>query len=168
MQGYLLDTNILRFWFDRQRAEHEAVGRRLAALAEDAPLQISAITLGEIEYGRRLVGGEHGEREAEMRTFIDHRFPIPLLVDKHTRTTYGTLRARLFERFAPKRLRTRLRRPEQLTDPATALQLGVDENDLWIAAQALQHNLVLVTHDRMARLREVAAELRVEDWVRPG
>jgi predicted nucleic acid-binding protein len=52
-----------------------------------------------------------------------------------------------------------------LVDPLTAKCLGIQENDLWIAAQAYESNLVLVTHDKMDRLREVASDLLAfEDW----
>ncbi len=78
--------------------------------------------------------------------------------------TYGDLRARLFEKFAPKKRRRKGLRPEELIDPVTAKELGIQENDLWIAAQAIERNLVLVTNDAMARIQEVASELKVEDW----
>jgi tRNA(fMet)-specific endonuclease VapC len=77
---------------------------------------------------------------------------------------YGDLRARLFEKFAPKKRRRKGLRPEELVDPVTAKELGIQENDLWIAAQAIERNLVLVTNDAMARIQEVASELKVEDW----
>lgn len=53
-------------------------------------------------------------------------------------------------------------------DPVTAKELGIDENDLWIAAQSIEHNLILVSNDKMARIREVAGPvLDVEDWTKP-
>lgn len=169
MQGYLLDTNVVRFWFDRTRPEHEAVNRRYGALPEATLLHVSAISLGEVEYGHRILGEQgDSEQEAAFNRFILERLPVVLPVEKHTRESYGSLRARLFDRFAPKARRKKKLRPEQLTDPATGLALGIDENDLWIAAQALEHNLVLVTHDSMNRIREAAPELRVEDWARSG
>ncbi|MCH7920211.1 MAG: hypothetical protein IIC50_19795 [Planctomycetes bacterium] len=73
------------------------------------------------------------------------------------------LRAALFDKYAPKKNRKGLR-PEQLIDPVTSKGLGVQENDIWIASQALEHNLVLVTNDQMNHLREVASDLRVENW----
>ena len=59
-------------------------------------------------------------------------------------------------------------RPEQLLDPITAKELEIQENDLWIAAQAIAHEMVLVTNDRMTRIRDVAKgakqELRIQNW----
>ncbi|MBW2143424.1 MAG: hypothetical protein JRG75_03380 [Deltaproteobacteria bacterium] len=46
--------------------------------------------------------------------------------------------------------------PEDLQERTTAKELGVQENDIWIAAQAIQYNLVLLTADYMKRLEEVS------------
>ncbi|HEX4952396.1 MAG TPA: PIN domain-containing protein [Thermoanaerobaculia bacterium] len=166
--GYLLDTNVLRYWFDDGRPEHDAVTRRIASLPEASPLAISAITLGEVEYGHRALGsyGDPAE-EAQFNDFISSRLPTVLNVGKHTRGPYGLLRALLFERFAPKDRRKKGLRPEELLDPTSGKELGIQENDLWIAAQALELNLVLVTNDKMQRLREVGTELRIESWATP-
>jgi predicted nucleic acid-binding protein len=42
----------------------------------------------------------------------------------------------------------------------------VDENDVWIAAQAVESKFVLVTNDKLTRIRDAAAELdlRMENW----
>ena len=168
MPGYLLDTNVVRYWFDPARQEqHQAVTRRIGGLPEHVLMTISAITLGEIEYGHRALGEKiDREKEDAFLQFIGHRLPMTLDVGKHTRIAYGALRARLFDRYVPSPRKKGLR-PEQLVHPVTALELGIHENDLWIAAQALEHNLVLVTHDKMAHLQEVAEELRLEDWASP-
>ncbi|RMH19695.1 MAG: type II toxin-antitoxin system VapC family toxin [Acidobacteria bacterium] len=165
MVGYLLDTNVLSFWFDSARVEHEAVIQRIEALSDHPLLAVSAITFGEIAYGYRSLGRSYDEdREAEHFGFLEDRIDLILDVNKNTRFYYGELRASLFEKYAPRSRRKKVKRPEQLVDPETSLQLGIQENDLWLAAQALEHNLVLVTHDVLDRLRTVAKELRVEDW----
>jgi predicted nucleic acid-binding protein len=51
-----------------------------------------------------------------------------------------------------------------LIDPVTSRELGIQENDLWIAAQALEYNLVLVRNDKMDRIRDACEELQVENW----
>ena len=101
---------------------------------------------------------------AEFNQFVQTQLPDILDVRKTTRIYYGQIRACLFEKYAPQRGRKGLR-PEQLVDPVTAKTLEVQENDIWIAAQALEYNLVLVTHDRMTRLREAVNDiLDIEDW----
>jgi tRNA(fMet)-specific endonuclease VapC len=125
---------------------------------------ISAITLGEIEYGLQVARSDALQQEA-YRTFISIHLPMVLDITKATRIPYGSLRASVFEKYAPNERRRRGLRPEQLIDPVTSRELGIQENDLWIAAQALEYNLVLVTNDRMGRIRDVCEDLQVENWV---
>ena len=72
-----------------------------------------------------------------------------LPIDRHVSDVYGELRVALFERYIRK---GKNKRPEQLIDPVTATEIGIDENDLWIVAQAITHNLTLVTNDKMHRI----------------
>lgn len=122
-----------------------------------------------MEYGYRCQSPSDPTRETEFRAFVREKVPKVLKIDEHTSQAYGKLRAAIFERFAAGELRARSKRPCQLTDHATATTLGIDENDLWIAAQAIQYNLVLVTNDGLAKiravLRQVAPALRdLENW----
>ena len=78
-------------------------------------------------------------------------------IDGTTATFYGQLKAELFKQFAPKEKSKR--RKTKMT------QLGFDENDLWIAAIALQHNLTVVSADSdFQRIQQVKA-LSLESWV---
>ena len=160
MDDYLLDTNITSYWFNGNAPQHRQVFDHIEAVA-DAHLLVSSITLGEIEFGVRLEGDNAAVQEyAEA---VQARFPAVVDVSKHTASAYGDLRARLYKRFAPKRKRAR-KWIEELIDPTTGKELGVQDNDVWIAAQALVHNYVLVTADRMEHIRSVAPELQVENW----
>ena len=59
-------------------------------------------------------------------------------------------------------------RPEQLIDPITSRELGIQENDLWLCAQAVAHDMVLVTNDTMRRIREVSQGMQpallIQNW----
>lgn len=167
MLGYLLDTNIVSYWFDGSCLQNKNIAAHVARLPKGTPLAISAITLGEIEFGLRVRPAESLEFEAELQKFLFDQLPLVLDVTSTTRISYGSLRARLFDRFAPVEKRSKSRRPEQLADPATARELGIQENDLWIAAQAIEHNLVLVTNDGLARVRAVGGGLSIENWTVP-
>jgi tRNA(fMet)-specific endonuclease VapC len=164
VQGYLLDTNIVAFWFDPNRPQHARVEEHIQGLPQDVPLMISAVTVGEIEYGFRVVSEDDSSQQTAFRAFIAQQLPTVLPVSKMACTYYGLLRARLFERYAPREKRRRGLRSEQLVDPVTSLELGMQENDLWLAAQAVEFNLVLVTNDALHHIREVFEELRVENW----
>ena len=169
MRGYLLDTNIVAYWYNEGCPEHAKVIEHVSAVPKGAPLTISVVTLGEIEFGHRAQSPSDTPVQVRCNQFIAEQFPRQLEIGKATTIYYGAWRARLFEKLAPREKRTKVTRPEQLVDPVTSRELGIQENDLWIAAQAMEYNLVLVTHDlaSMAPLRGVMDdELRVdfEDW----
>ena len=168
MRGYLLDTNVASDWLDSSKPRHVAVSDKIRSLADTgAILFTSTIVLGEIAYGIGVAPQNMRKSLAALQVQIDIQFVRERLLLDVTRSTasiYGDLRARLFNKFAPDDKRTKGMRPEQLTDPETSKQLGIQENDLWIAAQAIERNLVLVSNDAMKRIKVVAPELRVEDW----
>jgi predicted nucleic acid-binding protein len=164
MDGYLLDTNTVNFWENNNYPEHLAVVSNIGLLPNDTILTVSVVTLGEIEYGYRVNENVlDPARHTAFRTFIDNNLPYRLDITEETTVFYSIIRSRIFTLYPPiGRDRTR---PEQCIDPATSLSLGIQENDLWITAQAAERNLVLVTHDGMARIRSVIDDLvRVEDW----
>ena len=142
----------------------QRVVQHIQELPDATPLMISAITLGEIEYGLQVARIDALKQE-DYRAFISTNLPMVLDITKATRIYYGSLRASVFETYAPNARRRRGLRPEQLIDPVTSRELGIQENDLWIAAQALEYNLVLVTNDKMDRIRDVCEDLQVENWI---
>ena len=167
MPGYVLDTMIITYWFNGESGKYPIVQAAAEKRRGNHPLYVSAITLGEIEYGHAANPGGAGQRRDEFVRFVREALPQVLGVDRHTREPYGLIRARLFERLPPPK-KTRARRAEEMCDPTTGRKLGIDENDLWIVAQAAERNLVLVTHDKLVRIREALEDLdlavRIEDW----
>lgn len=177
MTHYLLDTNIWAYWFNREKhpkyaANIEARVKELTISAENGAhdcdrIAISVITWGEIDYGYNVMTSKERSREASFRSFLAGQSPWTVSLDKHTAIEYGKLRAKLFEKFGPKDMKRKGLRPEQLVDPATSLQLQIQENDLWIVAQAIRYGLTLVTHDKMTGIKGVAgSQLRIENWTR--
>ena len=177
MRDFLLDTQTVAYWYDTKRPEHATVVGNLVrlnglavGLVHKPRLLVSVVTLGEIEYGCRSQVGQAPALAQERRRFLDQQLPECLEVSRDAVDSYGELRARLFEKYAPQVLRSRVRRPEQLIDPATSLSLGIQENDLWLCAQAMGHGLVLVTNDRMNRIRDAASStsppLLLQNWTR--
>lgn len=168
MDGYLLDTQTLCYWFDATDERFSRVNAAVDQLPSDAPLYVSAITLGEICYGHAANPNGAGPKRADFEQFIRTRLPQSLEVSHHTAEAYGKVRALLAQRFGPKEGWTKKRRAEQMTDPVTGRELGIDENDLWIVAQAIERRLVLVTADKMKRIRDTVGELypdfQSENW----
>ena len=168
---FLIDTNIWSYWFDQEKypEEHSNIQKRLANLPSFVRLGISVISWGEIDYGYNVNHKKEPSREAEFRKFISGATPWLVPINRHTAKTYGELRARLFDKYSEKNKRTTKRRPEQLIDPVTSLELGIQENDLWIAAQAISRNLTLVTNDAMGRIRGIAGNsLHIDNWAVNG
>jgi predicted nucleic acid-binding protein len=175
MRDFLIDTNIWEYWFNPKREpQHSNVLRRVAELKQQSEnsnnpfrIWISSVTWGEIEFGYRVQTPKNGSLESQFRQFINDIAPNEFLIDRHVTQEYGRIRAMLFEKFGPKDKRINGRRPEQLIDPATSLQLKIQENDLWIVSQAITRDFTLVTNDRasLKPLLEVAGEeLHIENW----
>ncbi len=77
-------------------------------------------------------------------------------VDSETSRIYAKLKAQIMNKFAPKDKNKR--RKTKVTD------LGVGENDLWIASIAIQNNLTIVSADGdFKRIREVW-NFALESW----
>jgi len=52
---------------------------------------------------------------------------------------------------------------EEWVDKATGQKLQVDENDLWLCAQAKERNLILLTADKkINRIKAVVPAIRIE------
>ncbi len=175
MADFLLDTNILRYWYDTACAEHAKVVARVNAARQPDPqinyvsrLFVSVVTLGEIEYGHRVTRTPDPAKQAAYTKFVQGQCPDALEMTKHVAEQYGELRAWLFNNCGPKVKKSKVKRAEELVNPTTGKELGIDENDIWIAAQAKTHNLVLVTHDSRGNfgkvLTQFAPSLTVEDW----
>lgn len=172
MADYLLDTNILSYWYDTRCSEHARVVAAVSAATRPDPqseyvsrLYISTVTLGEVEYGHRVALSPDLRKQTDYIKFIRDQCPVVLDLTQHVAEQFGRIKAWLFA-TGRKSLRSRVHRYNQLKDPISGEALGIDENDLWVAAHAMTLGLVLVTHDRdFDRLRvQFASSLRVEDW----
>ena len=182
MADYLLDLNILNYWYDAACAENPKVEARVKTLSQADPVTnyvprffVSVVTLGEIEYGSRashvpdpVKQAEYAEMDAAKVKFVLEQCPEVLEITRHVAEQYGELKAWLFNNCAPNTKKSKKMRTEELVNPSTGKELGIDENDLWIAAQAKTHKLVLVTHDSRGNfgkmLKQFSATLDVEDW----
>ncbi|EFK11198.1 toxin-antitoxin system, toxin component, PIN family [delta proteobacterium NaphS2] len=157
MDGYLLDTNAVSTLWNLRHPDHTTLTDFLQERSESL-VWVSVIALGEIEYGLKIAPqmDENSQNEVRMR-MSEYAF---LEVNKHTVESYSDLRSALFKKYSPRSRRGRLKMkwPEDLCERTTSKELGVQENDIWIAAQAVQYNLILVSNDSMRRIQEVSAD----------
>ena len=163
MRDYLLDTNIWSDWYNPKKKAYviEKLKER-----EGSKLHLSVVVLGEIHYGCEIYTLREKRELGDVAEFVSGQMPEIIEVDRHVSMVYGKLRAGLFEKYAPGELKKKGMRPEQLVDPCTSLTLQIQENDLWIVAQAINRGLVLATNDKkMKPIWEVAGDdLQVEIW----
>jgi tRNA(fMet)-specific endonuclease VapC len=108
--------------------------------------------------GELIFMAENSERKqqnlANVTNFI--QYLRIYLTDETTAAIYGQLKAALINQFAPKEKSQR--RKTKIRD------IGFDDNDLWIAAIALQHNLILVSADSDFQRIKTVRDLPVESW----
>lgn len=165
MKGYLLDTSSASALWDELHVHHKIVREFLKEIDESAPVFISPIVFGEIAYGYEIHEAADQQRKEAIQSKLREFDASQILpITEHTAEAYGALRARLFNTYAPRPMRRRARAkwPEDLIDKTTSKALGVQENDVWLAAQALERNLVLVTNDKMTHIGAVAADLQLK------
>lgn len=77
-------------------------------------------------------------------------------IDVETANIYGNLKAEIINSFGPKdKAQCRIAKTEKL---------GFKENDLWIAAIAKQHDLIIVSSDSDFQRLKLMGDLKVEVW----
>jgi tRNA(fMet)-specific endonuclease VapC len=132
MSSYLIDTNI---WSFLQQRKYPSLQARFAKCSPDQ-LYLSAIVRGELE-----VGFEKGDKRMERRISLDKIIGATqqLSISPAVAVMYAKVRASLEKAGTP-----------------------IGGNDTWIAAEALHHNLTLIT-DNIREFERVAG-LRVENW----
>lgn len=147
MDTYLLDTNLVSVLYDSRRPNHGSVRQAIAALDPRAPQLVSVVTVAELRFGLALSQAA-GRPLAHIEACLERAEEHPLAdIGRYTGEAFAYVKSSV----ALQRLDVRRRVPrwvEGWSDRVTGQQLQIDENDLWIAAQAVERNLVVVTGDR--------------------
>ncbi len=163
MDTYLLDTNLVSVLYDARRPDHPSVRQAIAALPPESAQLVSVVTIGELRFGlalSRAAGQPLTHIEACLARTEEH----PLAqITRHTADAFATVKSSV----ALARLDIMRRIPrwvEGWVDRVTGQQLQIDENDLWISAQAVERNYVVVTSDRdfTKVIASAVPELRVQ------
>src|SRR5207253_3032276 len=134
---YLADTNFASSLFVTSRQEHQkakAFSQKVSAAG--GRIYLSRIAIGEVEFGLALNPSipliTKQQMEEGIKTYQVKE------IGKHTPPAYGQIRAALYNKKCPRdpkgRIKARLR-PEYFTALSpTAYELGIQENDLWMAS----------------------------------
>ncbi|MEH2150776.1 type II toxin-antitoxin system VapC family toxin [Nostoc sp.] len=146
---YLLDTNHCSYLINN----NPQVVATAQSYAQD-PFGISIISYGELLYMTEK--SEHREMNLQVVQAFLTEIDI-YLINKEIAEIYSQLKNRIFRQFAPKEKNKR--RSTRIQD------LGFDDNDLWIAATTIYHNITLVSADSdFTRIQQVYS-FSVESWI---
>lgn len=148
---YLLDTNHC----SRIILGDATILRRVAEIGE-SQLATSIIVRGELMFMAQN-SEQRATNLARVQVFLED---ICLyFIDEETANIYGQFKAEIIACLGP-RARSRRRRTR-------IEELGVSENDLWIAATALRYGLSVVSSNSdFQRMREVR-DFSLENWWGP-
>ena len=130
---YLLDTDVFSLMV---KGQDEAINTRMQTLTKGEAV-LSVITTGEYFYGIAYAPVS-ALREKRAQRLMDFFGVLPL--DADVSISYGDIRADLRKKGTP-----------------------IGPNDLWLAAQAKTHGLIMVT--RNTREFKRVKGLKVEDWL---
>ena len=149
MTGYIYDTSVLSALLDASHQRHVDIFGAVALLPEDASHYVSAVSLAELTFGVRMSEAFAPARLPTLeRMLVDVRTYGVLEIGHHTATAYAELKTNLARCYLLKaNRRDRPRWVEEWPLNNRGQKLQVDENDLWMCAQAKERSLTLLTAD---------------------
>ena len=163
MSGYLLDTSALSAYLNEDHPHHEVAVSVIGGLPTGAAKFVSIVTLAELDFGIRLAelqGSQHLVAYKKRLEVV--RAYASLDLTRHTSEVYAELKVRLASQMQRKPGKKMRRWVEDWIDSASDKRLQIDENDLWICAQAKERDLVVVTGDiDIRRLSSFDPDLRI-------
>jgi tRNA(fMet)-specific endonuclease VapC len=164
VNAYLFDASVLSARLNEDHVYHASASAVIDALPFESLKLVSVITLGEIDYGIRLaeqLGAIKRLDEFRQRLDVIRRY-TPLDLTHHTSEAYAELKARIASHVYKRPNRKLPRWIEDWIDLGSGKGLQIDENDLWICAQAKERDLILVTTDTDLRtISSYDSEVRV-------
>ncbi|MEQ9235981.1 type II toxin-antitoxin system VapC family toxin [Coleofasciculus sp. E2-BRE-01] len=145
---YLLDTNACSRFIQGD----STVINRIVEVGE-AQVATCVIVQAELLY-MAYNSGQKARNLAQVKVFLEDINVY--FIDEETADIYAQFKAEILERFGPqeknKRRKTRIE------------NLGIGENDLWIAAIALRNQLTIVSRDSDFQRMQAVKPFALESW----
>jgi predicted nucleic acid-binding protein len=164
VKGYLFDTCAISSLLNQAHQHHSAAKAVVASLPRGSLQFVSIVTIGEMELGLKMAEQANSAHLVQFRSRIKAIRAYPDLdLTKHTASAYAELKSSLALTVQKKaNAQKHSRWLEDWIDDNTGKKLQIDENDLWVAAQAKERDFTLVSGDRdMLRLSQVDNTVRV-------
>jgi tRNA(fMet)-specific endonuclease VapC len=146
--GFLLDTSALSAYLSPTHRYHGRAKQIIDAIPSTDAIFISVISLGEFSYGIKLAElAASGRLEEYRKQYAIIRQYALLPFTHHTSEAYAELKAAIASKVQ-RNLRSKLKRwIEDWVDIGSGKRLQIDENDVWICAQARERDLTVITGD---------------------
>lgn len=143
---YLLDTSIISNLYNPHREKHSDVRSAIEALDPASPQFLSVIVLAELLFGLCMAEST-GQELAHIRSTIERAQEREIAeIGRHTAESYANVKSQLALHWSDPESKLP-RWPEDWKDRVSGKNLQIDENDLWLVAQAVERNYVFLTTD---------------------
>lgn len=154
MRAYLLDNNHIQAFFN----EEPEFLKRFLSIPASCGLFVCDKTLEEIDNGHRISPTTNQARRDEFVVWAKETF-------KHFQLNSTDTTVALHDEIIERILENHPMKLKSITDEQHLTNLGVDDYDVWAVAMAWEHNLTMLTQDKMALIREaVGGEVTFENW----
>lgn len=163
MRGYLFDTSVISALLDRRHDHHFKIRQAVAKLDPAAPQYLSPMSLAETEFGSFMAAAFQRTDAQRLKRVVREAKKYGVLpVSRNTAPVYARLKTDLAKCYLAKASRKdRPRWVEDWVDKTTGEKLQIEENDLWMCAQAKERDLILVTVDDKMKKRVSKADRSV-------
>lgn len=169
---FLLDTSALSALLNKDDPLHaKAIAFKDQHVGQEQRLFVCVISLAEMQFGLDMYERRPPKPSQIALDAVRGRIQAagalsaPLEVTRHVAIEQGRLRSNWAWKVAPhKSAQGKLKGvpPERWSDDWPANTLQITENDIWIAAMALTHDLTLVTCDKdFDKLAQADPNLRI-------
>lgn len=151
---YLLDTNHCSQLIDK----NPVVYKKFESL-DDTPVATCTIVRGELRYMVEK-STQKLENEVKVNAFLSGIEIFP--VDDSAADYYGRIKERIIFKYGPAQGKT----SRKIKIAQIGYSEGFSDNDLWIAAIAVDKGFTVVSSDRgFARIKAAFTALRYETWL---
>jgi predicted nucleic acid-binding protein len=146
--NYLLDSNTLSDFYDRESSGHEAFFRQLSTLPDDAQVLMSVLSLYEFEYSYANANDALRSSIRAKITEAQEDFEV-LPLSREGASVFGEIKQALRKKRG-----------------ISAENIKKHNIDLMFAAEAVVHSCILVSVDGVFKdIREFRPELKLENWL---
>ena len=168
METYLLDTSALSPLVDASHNKHARATVLIQRLAP-SPIFVSVLALAELRFGLDLYERSQGMPLPNAQQMLSAAQGYECLdVGHHTAAEYASIKAAVALRYLPNVTKQcRKKWVEDWVNQFTGKKLGIDDNDLWICAQACEVNFTLIADDKMKRIKTAEPRLKLLSIGRP-